>query len=57
MIKEVKISQLTPEDAALASAARHATAFSYSTYIHFNVGAAVLLGNGKTEQGANTQTA
>lgn len=57
MIKEVKISQLTPEDAALASAARHATALSYSPYSHFNVGAAVLLANGKTVQGANQENA
>lgn len=57
MIREHKISQLTPEDAALTTAARHATALSYSPYSHFSVGAAVLLANGKTVQGANLENA
>lgn len=49
--------ELTPEDAELVARARQATYRSYAPYSHFSVGAAILLDNGITIEGANQENA
>lgn len=63
--KELKISyceyssleELDEKDLALANAAIEATKVSYAPYSKFNVGAAVLLSDGRTFTGANQENA
>ena len=63
--KEIKIAyteyeslhQLEAEDRALAEAAIEATASSYAPYSNFNVGAAVMYGDGEIVKGSNQENA
>lgn len=63
--KEIKIayreydalSQLDPEDKALAQAAIDATSQSYAPYSNFNVGAAVMFDDGEIIKGSNQENA
>lgn len=56
--KEYKsLDELEKADRELADAAIDAMKGSYAPYSHFNVGAAVRLGNGKIVQGANQENA
>jgi len=50
-------SEMTPEDQQLVSAALDARSGSYSPYSHFQVGAAVRLGDGTIVKGANQENA
>lgn len=49
--------ELSAGDAALLETARKATYRSYAPYSHFSVGAAILLDNGVTIEGANQENA
>lgn len=49
--------ELTPEDAALLTAAKEATTNAYAPYSHFLVGAVAALANGKTVAGSNQENA
>ena len=51
------LSEMTPQDRVLVEAARAAQQSSYAPYSRFNVGAAVLLENGKIVQGSNQENA
>lgn len=51
------LSELTAEDQELVKSAIDATRNSYANYSHFNVGAALRLGNGKIMIGANQENA
>lgn len=47
--------ELSAPDAKLVASARQATQRSYAPYSHFSVGAAILLDNGETIEGANQE--
>lgn len=49
--------ELSEADREIVDAARSATANSYAVYSHFNVGAAVRLGNGTIVRGTNQENA
>lgn len=51
------MEELSAEDRTLAQAAVDATAVSYAPYSKFNVGAAVLMSDGRTFTGANQENA
>lgn len=56
-IQICKQSELTVEQKNVVEAAKLATNTSYSPYSHFQVGAALLLGNGEIVQGSNQENA
>ena len=56
-IKYESIDQLSSEDKSLMNAAQKAIEDSYAPYSQFNVGAAVLLENGKVVTGNNQENA
>lgn len=56
-VKVCSYDELPSEDKEVVDAARAATANSYAIYSHFNVGAAVRLGNGDIVSGSNQENA
>lgn len=54
-IQVVKMEELSEQEQSLVDSAIEATSHSYAVYSHFHVGAAVLLGNGKTVMGCNQE--
>lgn len=56
-IQICKQIELNEEQKNVVEAAKKATNTSYSPYSHFQVGAAVLLGNGEIVQGSNQENA
>lgn len=54
-IRVVLMDELSETDLALVNSAVEATSRSYAAYSHFQVGAAVLLENGKTILGCNQE--
>ena len=56
-VEVLDFEELSTEESKLVDEARLATYRSYAPYSHFNVGAAILLGNGKIIAGANQENA
>lgn len=56
-VEVLGFEELTPEEANLVKTAKDATYRAYAPYSHFNVGAAILLGNGEVIAGSNQENA
>lgn len=56
-VEVLEYDELSAEQACLVDEARKATYRSYAPYSKFNVGAAILLGNGETIAGSNQENA
>lgn len=56
-IESLSYSELDERERRLVDLARRATDRAYSPYSHFNVGAAIALGNGEIVTGANQENA
>ena len=56
-VKVCSYEELTVQDKEVVDEARTATTGSYAIYSHFNVGAAVRLGNGVIVRGSNQENA
>ena len=56
-VEVLEYDELSAEQARLVDEARKATYRSYAPYSKFNVGAAILLGNGETIAGSNQENA
>lgn len=57
VVRVCSYEELEPADRALVDVAREAARGSYAPYSHFNVGAAVLLADGKVVTGSNQENA
>lgn len=56
-VEVLDFNELTTEEAHLVNTAKEATFRAYAPYSHFNVGAAILLGNGEVIPGSNQENA
>lgn len=57
LIKEVSIEELNEVDRRLVDAAKEATRRAYAPFSKYNVGAAILLDNGRVVEGSNQENA
>lgn len=57
LIREVTLEELNESDCRLVEAARQATIRAYAPFSKYNVGAAILLDNGKIVEGSNQENA
>lgn len=57
LVKELSPEELSEKDRELVEAARNATYSAYAPFSGFNVGAAILLDNGKIVRGSNQENA
>lgn len=57
LIKEVSLEELSPQERQLIESAKEATRRAYAPFSRYQVGAAILLDNGRVVEGSNQENA